>query len=492
MGGNQHDGVPIRADMATIINGPMGISESKLMSRSAPVMSSEMHHKRAELKRMLIGKLCKVHGSDELRKAVVTREVETSSVLKAGKLTPDGLRALEKSIEAAVAATKPGPPLSHNPGRADPAVNAWQAGVMAAEVKKASNWTDVALHRSKYYIIEQERKAQEFEKRKVELRNMLAHQNSLERHKEVAARQMVQEERQEIDQNLKEFHADVAKEKAARERKAAQQKRDRDQQLAEQAARAAAAVRLQKLEDEELLQHLEREKQKAEKLVAQKKKANAEYHRTTKLANQEALVQREQQKQIEWANEMKLNAEWKAMLDKQEHERNEQYRKLRERIHAMQRVYESNAGAEDAAREEYENNRIELHAQQEEARAKEEERLKAEKRREMMLATKTFNNKLLEDQRAAMAAQVAKDKAYAEEVRRDALAEEQREKEKKALMKARSLQQTAFLNQQVKLQMENAANDPGASEMTALEACINRPLLVSVVQHKYPNPSVLN
>ena len=73
-----------------------------------------------------------------------------------------------------------------------------------------------------------------------------------------------------------------------------------------------------------------------------------------------------------------------------------------------------------------------------------------------MLATKTFNNKLLEDHRAAMAAQVAKDKAYAEEVRRDALAEEQREKEKKALMKARSLQQTAFLNQQVKLQMENA------------------------------------
>ena len=48
------------------------------------------------------------------------------------------------------------------------------------------------------------------------------------------------------------------------------------------------------------------------------------------------------------------------------------------------------------------------------------------------------------------------------------------------------------LASQVPLQKELAANDPGASEMTALEASINRPLLVSIVQHKYPNPNVLN
>ena len=46
--------------MATIINGPMGISESQLMSKSAPTMTSAMYHKRAELKAMLIQKLCQM------------------------------------------------------------------------------------------------------------------------------------------------------------------------------------------------------------------------------------------------------------------------------------------------------------------------------------------------------------------------------------------------------------------------------------------------
>ena len=478
--------------MATIINGPMGISESQLMSKSAPTMTSAMYHKRAELKAMLIQKLCQAHGGDALRKAVISREVETSSLIKAGKMTPDGLRALEKSVAAAVAATRPGPPLTHTAGREDPAVKAWQAGEMAAEVKKVSNWTDLAQHRSKYYMIENERKVQEAEKRKVELRNVLSHQHALDRHREVAARQIVEDERKEIDKNLQEYYADVAKEKAKREAKAAQQKRDRDLQLREQAARAAASERLQKLEDVELMEHLEREKAKAAERAEAKKRANDEYHRATKIANQEAEKKREEQKQAEWAVEMRLNAEWKAMLDKQEHDRNEQYRKLRERIHSMQRAYESNAGAEDAAREQAENERIELQQRLEEERAKEAERQKVIKRQQLMEGTKVFNNKLLETQRLHVQDLKAKEVEYGKQVRAEAIVEEQREKEKKSLAKARSLQQTAFLNSQVKEQMEQAARDPGASEMTALEACLNRPLLVSVVQHRYPNPHVLN
>lgn len=441
---------------------------------------------------MLIQKLCQAHGADALRKAVITREVETSSLLKAGKMTPDGLRALEASVATAVAATRPGPPLTHTAGRADPAVKAWQAGEMAAEVKKVSNWTDLAAHRSKYYMIENERKAQEAEKRKVELRNVLAHQHSLDRHREVAARQIVEDERKEIDKNLQEFYAEEAREKAKRQAKAVQQRRDRDQQLREQAARAAASERLQRLEDAELLQHLEREKEKAALKAAEKKRANDEYHRATKLANQEAEKRREEQKQAEWAIEMKLNADWKAMLDKQEHERNEQYRKLRERIKNMQRAYESNAGAEDAAREQAENERIERQQRLEEERAKEAERQRVLKRQQLMEGTKVFNNKLIETQRQEKADLRAGEVEYGKQVRAEALVEEQREKEKKALAKARALQQTAFLNSQVKEQMEQAARDPGASQMTALEACLNRPLLVSVVQHRYPNPHVLN
>jgi len=114
------------------------------------------------------------------------------------------------------------------------------------------------------------------------------------------------------------------------------------------------------------------------------------------------------------------------------------------------------------------------------------------KRQQLMDGTKVFNNKLLETQRLHVQDLKAKEVEYGKQVRAEAIVEEQREKEKKSLAKARSLQQTAFLNSQVKEQMEQAARDPGASEMTALEACLNRPLLVSVVQHRYPNPHVLN
>ena len=40
--------------------------------------------------------------------------------------------------------------------------------------------------------------------------------------------------------------------------------------------------------------------------------------------------------------------------------------------------------------------------------------------------------------------------------------------------------------------LEQAARDPAAAEMTDLEARLNRSLLVSVVQHTYPNPHPLN
>ena len=481
------------ADMATIINGPMGISESALMSRSAPAMSSAQISKRKELKDMLVKKLCEEHGNDAVRKAVIVREVEGSALLRGGKLTPDGLRGLERAVQEAVRATRPGPPLcaGHNTGRADP-TKVWTAGELHKEVKAASNWTDVAAHRAKYYMIEQERKAADFEKRKVELRVTLAHQNAFERHKEVAARHMVQEEKKQIDKSLEEYYADVAREKSARERKAAQQKKDRDAMLAEQAARAAAAVRLRKLEDDELLAHLEAEKRKAEAIKEQKKKANDEYHRTTKLANQEAEKKREEMKQVEWAEEMKLNAQWKAMLDKQEADRNEQYSKLRDRIKKMQRAYEDNAGAEDAARLKAEEDMIERYQQQEERRLKEADAAKTAKREAMIAKQKEFNLQQQRDRKAKEAAERADEVAYAKTVRADYQKELKREVENKALRKATALEQTNFLNKQVSEQMDQAARDPGASEMTALEASLNRGLLVSLVQHKYPNPSVFN
>ena len=86
----------------------------------------------------------------------------------------------------------------------------------------------------------------------------------------------------------------------------------------------------------------------------------------------------------------------------------------------------------------------------------------------------------------------AEDEAYAQTVIADTELELQKEQEKKELAKARALIQQSSLNEQVKLVRERKAKEVGAGEMTSLEASLNRGLLVSIVQHKYPNPNILN
>ena len=194
--------------MATIISAPMGISESSLMSKSAPVVSSTLLAKRNDLKQMLISKLIEQHGSDPIKKAVITREVENSAMLRSGKLTSGGLAGLEKAVATAVRATNPMPMQSLARPRPP---NPWSASEMAAKVKEKSNWTDVAMHRSNYYAIEQQRKEAEAEQRKRELKILLTHQMSSQKHTHTAQRQMVEEEAKEIAQNLKEFHSEMVR-----------------------------------------------------------------------------------------------------------------------------------------------------------------------------------------------------------------------------------------------------------------------------------------
>ena len=92
------------------------------------------------------------------------------------------------------------------------------------------------------------------------------------------------------------------------------------------------------------------------------------------------------------------------------------------------------------------------------------------------------------------AAPTAVDQRYwnAAEVKADAKRDEEKAAQKLALQRANAKQQMSYLNMQVQQQKEQAARDPGASEMTPLEASLNKSLLVSIVQHKYPNANVLN
>jgi len=474
------------ANLSTIIQGPQGITEAKSMSSSVPNISSGLLSKRNELKEMLVSKLVKQHGAEPMRKAVIVREVERSSVLKAGNLTTQGLASLERAVAEAVRATQPGPMVSHNAGRDDPR-KVWTGGEMAAAVKAVSNWTDVAMHRASYAAVEDTALNAAKERKKIELRQTLAHQLADTKYKHAAERKLVAEEARQVAADLAAHHAEQAKAAEAAKARMLAQKRDRATQLHEQAARAAAAERLRKLEDDEVTEHLKREQEAAKLKQEAKQRANEEYHRSTAKANAASREKREAAKQAEWDEEMRLNAQWKAMLDKQEAERKGQYERLRERIHKMQRVYEDNAGAEEEAKLKAEEQLREYYIQLEKERAEKEYADKRTARKEAISATTKYLFEQMAEQDSVRKSDKAAEERYAASVKADAIAAADKEEEKKLLAKARAKTQQSYLNEQITQQKQQAARDPGASEMTALEATLNRSLLVSIVQHKARN-----
>lgn len=479
------DQVPIRADMATIINGPTGMVEASIMSKTAPAISSGVYHKRKAMQERLIKQLVAEHGTSDPQVAVVIRkEVESSGLMRADSVTPGGLKSLEAKVAAAVHAARPPREqitLKPPPTYARPMA----AGELAEKVKSVSNWTDVAMHRNGYYNVEQQRKISEKEAKKVELSVQLKHQMAMKTHQRAAQKALVAEEARQVAAELASYEADMAAERQKRAAKVEVEKATRSAQTAEQAARRAAERRLQQLEDEEMEAFLKQEMEADRVRKAAKQKANDEYHRATAKANVEAEVRRQAEQKAMWDEEAKLNATWKAILDKQEADRNAVYTNLRERIHRMQRVYESSAGAdlerrlkeEEATREAW----IEAHEKQVDAQLV----AKQAKRRANIQANLDFNQELMASRRREREREAGREREYAASVAADIKEGEVREAERLALKQARKAQQASALNEQVALQKANAAADPGSAEMTPIEATINRPLLVSIAQHQY-------
>ena len=158
----------------------------------------------------------------------------------------------------------------------------------------------------------------------------------------------------------------------------------------------------------------------------------------------------------------------------------------------MQRNYEYTAGAKIAARNKAEEERRDAYIAAEETRLEALDVDKRQKRKDAIASTTKHLFSQMEARREGKRQERAEEREYAASVRADAEKEAIRDAEKKALARARQLSQQTWLNDQIKEQKGQLGRDPGASEMTALEASINRGLLVSIVQHKYPNPHVLN
>jgi len=481
---------PIRAEMSTTVNCPQGVIESAGLY-AKPSVPAHLLEKRKKMKDALIQRFTQQHGADSVRTALITREVDACKALMAGTLTADGLKALEHSVAKAVSAAVPAPLPPHVgmpdvPRRGDPKTD------FAVNLKKVADWTSVAHHRANYYLVEQQRKADAFNQRKDELHELLAHQIQQVEHDKRLRRHQQQVEAKEMQKKLDEFEAEKYAKVLVHKAKVQSEMSVRAEQMKELKARRAAADRLKKLEDEEMMNELERQKAADREKLRLKQLADEEYHRKTMEANAASKRAREEAQRRDWDDEMRLNRQWKEMLDKQEFEREEANRKRLERISKQSKDYADTTGAAIAARDAHEEAMRNMWVAKKEAENLAMEKARAQKRKD--------DNHMCTDYQLAQSRDhaLARRREREEEVRRrhEIAAAAQKELDRtnteKANMRARELRQQALLTEQMHEREANEHLDPGSATMTPLEANFNRSLLVSMAQHTYDGVHVLN
>ena len=120
---------------------------------------------------------------------------------------------------------------------------------------------------------------------------------------------------------------------------------------------------------------IQAERQKLIDKVAAQERQN----KLTAVANERSRAIAAARQQSEEDEEARLNAEWKAILDKQEADRAMRLEELKKRIAAQQRAYESGAGAQDRDRMRKEEEARERAKQVQKARAMSFERRRKKK-----------------------------------------------------------------------------------------------------------------
>ena len=111
--------------------------------------------------------------------------------------------------------------------------------------------------------------------------------------------------------------------------------------------------------------------------------AQERQNKLTAVANERSRAIAAARQQSEEDEEARLNAEWKAILDKQEADRAMRLEELKKRIAAQQRAYESGAGAQDRDRMRKEEEARERWHKEFEERTAAEEKAKTQRLRKM-------------------------------------------------------------------------------------------------------------
>ena len=164
--------------MATVINSPTGVTESSVLHGnlfSSP--TAQALERRKNLTKMLSRRLQQEHGSDPVRRALIQGELEACEPLRRGiALTPTDLATLERNVKKAVAAANgTGDPRSLLPA------DSWQRQRKpdySMDLSHVADWTLVNKHRAGFFLLEQQREAEERARKREDLAVQLAHQRA--------------------------------------------------------------------------------------------------------------------------------------------------------------------------------------------------------------------------------------------------------------------------------------------------------------------------
>jgi len=264
--------------------------------------------------------------------------------------------------------------------------------------------------------------------------------------------------------------------------------KERSDQIAERQARRAVTTRLKQLEDQELLDALRKEKEEKDAAAAAQQKVMEEKNRQAMIEFEKARQRKVAEKEAKNVEEARLNAQWKAILDKQEADRAAHVERLKANISKNSREYEDTVGAMEKERDRRDEERRRKYIADHEAAEAADERARQERRLQMM----RYQTSIQQQQKAELA---ERNRAHREEMRlhaleqnKEAVAHEAQIQQSLIDQKAKCVMKQKELGEQIEEKRQAKAS---AAKMTPLEVSMNRDLLISIMDGDHGRMGIL-
>lgn len=427
------------------------------------------------------------YGSDAVRTRLIEGELQAAPELRGARITPGSLKAVENRVAAAMKDVAIG--VGSDSRNILPAVKKERQRPLSAnfnaDLRDMASWTEVNKYRSDFFAFELQNEGKARAAALKKTQDELAHQRREGEAKKTAKKDEVRRAAEEEAQRYALYLKDTAAENEKRAAKVKMEQAMRSNQTNERRARRAVERRLKDLEDGETLRLHEEQEQAARVAYAHKVKQDEVNNRMFVEEVRRHRDYREKVRQEADEDQIRLNTQWKDILDQQEFRRAEQYRLLREKGQKAMKSYESGAGAVDAAREKKEeDNRKRWQARfEKESEAKEVARAAARLKMEReciagcLLQMDTHKATKVEAKAAALELKLRMIEQAKEE-------KEERRREREEEM-ARAMRYRSVLAGQIQEIQNGRAGDPGSHVMTPIEASLNRPLLVSMKERTF-------